>query len=279
MSNVSAALELQADLERFAADWLRALGMTDPEQIGAVVAKMLTVGGGRAAAAMGTASSYYYRLAAGVPVADAVIRTPRQRFSRRRSWLPGTRRGTFTVVGDISSGGRSRRIELVCDCGTVIHRDASSLNRFVPACPGCAPRGARLVDGEVFAGTWVVVGDYDQAYRQSRILIRCRGCGEERTVDFGLRRRGGPKRCGCNPAPAPKAHPGARFGRWLVVGYGEPADDKQRTRRVVCRCDCGREKVVQVNNLVSGKSTRCASCAARAREARRKSVPGPGADL
>lgn len=54
------------------------------------------------------------------------------------------------------------------------------------------------------------------------------------------------------------------YGRWTVVG---PAG-----REVLCRCQCGYEKLVFVYDLLSGKSTKCKNCANRlysSREERR----------
>jgi hypothetical protein len=49
---------------------------------------------------------------------------------------------------------------------------------------------------------------------------------------------------------------GQRYGRWTVVrALPLPADHYNYS--VWCRCDCGTEKAVQVNNLRSGKSTGC----------------------
>lgn len=43
---------------------------------------------------------------------------------------------------------------------------------------------------------------------------------------------------------------GARFGRWVVLESG-------RRPRVLCRCDCGQERLVGVDNLRRSLSTSC----------------------
>lgn len=50
---------------------------------------------------------------------------------------------------------------------------------------------------------------------------------------------------------------GRRFGKWTVIAF------HSATKVVfwLCRCDCGRERVVQAGNLLGGKSTQCKPCA------------------
>jgi hypothetical protein len=50
-----------------------------------------------------------------------------------------------------------------------------------------------------------------------------------------------------NPMPA-----GAQFGRWTVLGTSRPGD-----RTVQCRCGCGTEKAVGIDNLRAGRSQSC----------------------
>lgn len=50
---------------------------------------------------------------------------------------------------------------------------------------------------------------------------------------------------------------GNRYGRYLVLlhlSYGE----------WLCRCDCGRYKIVRADSLRQGLATQCRSCAAKA---------------
>lgn len=49
--------------------------------------------------------------------------------------------------------------------------------------------------------------------------------------------------------------PGARFGRWTVLGEGPR--NKHGNRTFDCRCDCGAEKTVRRDRLVSGKTRSC----------------------
>jgi len=48
---------------------------------------------------------------------------------------------------------------------------------------------------------------------------------------------------------------GKRFGHWIVVSRAE--DGKDYRIRWNCKCDCGKEKIVQGDGLKSGRSTNC----------------------
>lgn len=51
---------------------------------------------------------------------------------------------------------------------------------------------------------------------------------------------------------------GTKYTRWLVIG--EPTFIEQKQRRVsavMCRCDCGKERLVRCNKLLSGSSKSC----------------------
>ena len=55
-------------------------------------------------------------------------------------------------------------------------------------------------------------------------------------------------------APVPsQIEPGVRFGKWIVL----ERNPHIRHGKVLCRCDCGRERKVFVSNLRSGLSTSC----------------------
>jgi len=49
--------------------------------------------------------------------------------------------------------------------------------------------------------------------------------------------------------------PGQRFGRLTAIGCAYNAADG--TRQWLMRCDCGKETVVRLNNLNSGRTTSC----------------------
>lgn len=59
--------------------------------------------------------------------------------------------------------------------------------------------------------------------------------------------------------------PGETFGRLMVIRDAER--DSGNRRRVLCRCTCGREKVIPAYNLKIGKTTSCGCYLAERRAA------------
>lgn len=61
--------------------------------------------------------------------------------------------------------------------------------------------------------------------------------------------------------------PGTRFGQWTVICRTSPhiGPTGHHHGRWLCRCDCGAEKAVITNHLLSGRSTRCVKCQSRGR--------------
>lgn len=58
---------------------------------------------------------------------------------------------------------------------------------------------------------------------------------------------------------------GDKIGRWSVVAEGDPyvsPSMKYKARRFVCKCECGKEKLVRESTLASGESTSCGCYAA-----------------
>lgn len=50
---------------------------------------------------------------------------------------------------------------------------------------------------------------------------------------------------------------GKQFGQWTVLSKAPPADDMVNSRRWLCRCSCGRTKIVYEQFLLNGRSTSC----------------------
>lgn len=57
---------------------------------------------------------------------------------------------------------------------------------------------------------------------------------------------------------------GNRFGDWTVVGTAE--NSKAGKTRSACKCQCGKDAVIVNSSLISGKSKRCRSCAAKSQK-------------
>ncbi len=118
----------------------------------------------------------------------------------------------------------------------------------------------------------LTVIEYDHAEHDgAHWLCKC-DCGTEKVVAGYLLRNGATKSCGCLKSDASraalgkaravlKARPrkdltGQKFGRLVVLGLADVPDRKGFIFWRV-RCDCGTEKTVMQNNLVSGRTKSC----------------------
>lgn len=100
-------------------------------------------------------------------------------------------------------------------------------------------------------GRWLVLEKLEPEGRKKyRYLCRC-DCGTERPVTRALLKYGGSKSCGCSKHSENLA--GRKFGRLEVLervsGLGMP--------RYFCHCDCGNEKIIRGNSLLSGNTNSC----------------------
>ena len=113
--------------------------------------------------------------------------------------------------------------------------------------------GKRTADlsGQRF-GKWTVLKRIENL-KHSRPVWLCRcDCGTEKNVEGGHLRRGGSRNCGCGTSPNIT---GQRFGRWVVL---EAAESKRYGYSAwLCRCDCGKEKVLYAINLRVGNTKSC----------------------
>lgn len=112
--------------------------------------------------------------------------------------------------------------------------------------------------GDVFGGYEVV-----EWRGSSDVLVRCRVCGGlfvryANTVRINKR--------GCHPCSHRTMYeydtrPGQHFGHWTIVRDTVPS--KNRGRRVICRCDCGREFAREFRTLRLAQSGQCVLCRRR----------------
>lgn len=96
---------------------------------------------------------------------------------------------------------------------------------------------------------------YGQSGRQRVSMWECQcDCGNTCTVQGYLLQNGRRKSCGCIRC-TPKALTGKRFGKLTVLREDE--ENHTTLHKVICRCDCGREKSVATRDLKNGKVTSC----------------------
>ena len=129
----------------------------------------------------------------------------------------------------------------------------------------------------------LTVIQYDHAEHDgAHWLCKC-DCGNEKVIAGYLLRNGATKSCGCLKSDASRAAldkaraaltarprndlTGQRFGRLVVLGLADVPDRKGFIFWRV-RCDCGTEKTVMQNNLVSGQTKSCGCLSNELRSAR-----------
>jgi hypothetical protein len=105
--------------------------------------------------------------------------------------------------------------------------------------------------GDTF-GFWTVVADPVRAIHGASVLCRCR-CGRLRSVSIYKLLNGKSKSCGCAPRPHRRhiIKNGDHYGYWTVLKAYLPG------RQSLCRCICGKEKLVGNQMLTSGRSKSC----------------------
>lgn len=95
-------------------------------------------------------------------------------------------------------------------------------------------------------------------------LCKC-DCGTERVVSGNVLRQGKSQSCGCYNVDSHKEKytdlTGQQFGDWTVLCKAEkPEGLKSNGAYWLCRCTCGKEKVILGHSLLQGKSTSCGTC-------------------
>ena len=104
---------------------------------------------------------------------------------------------------------------------------------------------------------------YPNGKRSGQYLCKC-DCGNETIVVLNNLKSGRTKSCGCllkniNRSMFMDDLTGQRFGRLTVIKRADDYVLPNGTRMVqwLCKCDCGKEKVVIAGNLKSGATKSC----------------------
>ena len=133
-------------------------------------------------------------------------------------------------------------------------------------------------------GEWTVLAyshsDYGARDKRHFFLCRC-SCGYEHTMVAAVFQRGGSTRCrDCKNRDSRLAplKAGERYGSWTVLPFAFHKP-KFNQSYYLCRCDCGYESTVLVNNLRTGTAVRCRHCANKSRRKHGGVQNGPNTAL
>lgn len=114
------------------------------------------------------------------------------------------------------------------------------------------PKGTRC-------GHWVVIRELKHKKSEGRKLLCKCDCGKEKTVSLYSIAKGISKSCGCYSWNMKTTnindYIGRRYGKLVVIG--EESVGKYQHIKVRCKCDCGNEKIITLNNLNSGYTKSC----------------------
>lgn len=190
----------------------------------------------------------------------------------------GQRFGMLVAKEELAStkdarGHRIRMFNCLCDCGNEkVYPYHNLLSGMVNSC-GCTRmlKNPPLdLTGQRF-GKLTVLFEASQHIekgggRRRQWVCQC-DCGKETTVfQSNLTSPKGTRSCGCMQRKfyVRSGRPvlnltGNRYGRLVVIGPAEPniRGNGYSRSRWLCRCDCGKEKIVMEDNLVRGHTRSC----------------------
>ncbi len=180
--------------------------------------------------------------------------------------LQGKKFGRLTVIGlteDRKSNG-SAVWKCRCDCGNEVNVSSGNLNMGRTVSCGCV-RIENLA-GQRF-GKLIVVklgrksGNGDGAFWE----CKC-DCGKECQVQASKLKSGHTQSCGCLHNNLIKDLTGERFGRLLVLG--DSGKRRSGSGGIIwrCLCDCGQEKEIRQDALLSGATVSCGCLKSRGNE-------------
>lgn len=121
-------------------------------------------------------------------------------------------------------------------------------------------RKRKIQDGDKF-GYWIVLSKADKR----RYLCRCQ-CGTVKAVDYGSLLSGSSKSCGClyraerrkiDEKRIDARFLGRKLGRLTPIKRLPGTPDSVRSLKYLCRCDCGKEIVMTVEQLKKARSCGC----------------------
>jgi hypothetical protein len=135
-----------------------------------------------------------------------------------------------------------------------ISTKARRLNIRFCGCLHYNPKRSKDISGIKFGKLTVICYSHSN---KGKKYWKCKcECGKEKITFTQMLTGGGVKSCGCLKYPIRNDYTGKRYGRWVVLQCIKKNDINRRTK-YLCRCDCGTEKIMFINQLTGGNSKSC----------------------
>lgn len=172
---------------------------------------------------------------------------------RRLHDLTGQRFGRLIAIKYIGN----KKWLCKCDCGNEKECYSHNLKKGYTISCGCYRKEIRSamtedLTGQKF-GKLTVIKRVENRGKEIHWLCKC-DCGNETEVRGTNLKDGHTTSCGC--VRRRRDWIGERFGR-LVVVENKGMHETSRCWRLLCKCDCGNEVIVNSSALSSGQTTSC----------------------
>lgn len=171
--------------------------------------------------------------------------------------LNGMRFGKLKVVGLLCKKENKIYWNCVCDCGNTVVRESKSLIYGGSKSCGCNKNRLQDLTGQRF-GRLTVIERAENKGSKTRWLCLC-DCGNKAVKVGSDLKNGNTQSCGClrsekSSERSLKDLTGKKFGMLTVL---HRTDNLGKNTMWLCKCDCGKETVVNGGRLVSGTTKSC----------------------
>lgn len=144
-----------------------------------------------------------------------------------------------------------------CDCGNDTTAELQRLIRGDRTSCGCSRRfdASRFI-GNRYGMLTVICYDHQEGKKH---FLRCKcDCGNEAIVTSANLERGHTKSCGCKKYLNATKYVGQKFGRLTIIAHDH---DERKSGQIYhmmrCRCECGKETLVNIQALLTGTTVSC----------------------
>lgn len=101
-------------------------------------------------------------------------------------------------------------------------------------------------------GSWIVLDENDFEQKKGYRKYKCQCQCVNKTIKYvDEKNLKNGSSTGCGKCLSKIIENGDTFGEWIVL------NNKKNNEKILCRCSCGKEKMVNVSNLQRGVSTNC----------------------